>query len=145
MASADRAAPPPCVGVNPQPVSKTRRERHGGSREQDASSRGHPRTFGARDATANAPDGSLEGTLARLRLKELKIARNKRRCIMFRPMITRVGVPAVLGAVLLMAAPACAQHHGGGGHGGGFRGGSPHIGGFHPGGFHRGGFHSGGL
>jgi uncharacterized protein (TIGR03000 family) len=53
-------------------------------------------------------------------------------------MFTRVGVPAVVGAVLLMAGPAWAQHSGGGGHGGGF-----HSGGFHSGGFHSGGFHHG--
>jgi len=64
---------------------------------------------------------------------------------MFRRTLTTAGVPAVVAAVLLMAAPAWAWPHGGGGggHGGGFRGGSPHVGGFRPGGSHLGGFRSG--
>jgi uncharacterized protein (TIGR03000 family) len=59
-------------------------------------------------------------------------------------MLTRIGVPAVLAALLLMAGPAWAQHRGGGGHGGGFHAGGFHSGGFHAGGFHGGGFHAGG-
>jgi uncharacterized protein (TIGR03000 family) len=58
-------------------------------------------------------------------------------------MVTGVGVPAVVAAVLLMAGPAWAQRHGGGGHGGGFHGGGFHGGGFHPGNFPHGGFHHG--
>jgi uncharacterized protein (TIGR03000 family) len=49
----------------------------------------------------------------------------------------------MVAAVFLMAVPAWAQHHGGGGHGGGFHSGSPHPGSFHPGGFNPGGFHNG--
>jgi uncharacterized protein (TIGR03000 family) len=45
----------------------------------------------------------------------------------------------------MMAGPAWAQHHGGGGHGGGFHGGGGHTSGFHHGGFHGGGFHHGGF
>jgi uncharacterized protein (TIGR03000 family) len=56
-------------------------------------------------------------------------------------MLTRVGVPAVVAAVLLMAGPAWAQHPGVGGHGGSFHSGSPHVGSFHPGSFHNGSFH----
>src|SRR5437867_2828160 len=55
----------------------------------------------------------IEGTLAWPRVKELVIAGNKRRCIMFRRTVTRVGVPAVVVAVLLMAGPAWAQPYGG--------------------------------
>jgi uncharacterized protein (TIGR03000 family) len=60
---------------------------------------------------------------------------------MFRQVFTRVGVPAVVAAVLLMAGPAWAR--GAGGHAGGFRGGISHVGGFHAGSFHAGGFRSG--
>jgi uncharacterized protein (TIGR03000 family) len=63
---------------------------------------------------------------------------------MFRQMVTRAGVPAVVAAVLLTAGPALAQHFGGGGHGG-FHGGGFHSGGFHGGGFHGGSFHPGGF
>src|SRR5262245_32430865 len=64
---------------------------------------------------------------------------------MFQQMLTRVGVPAVVAAVLLMAGPAWAQRHGGGGHFGGFHGGGFHGGGFQHGGFHGGSFHHGGF
>ena len=76
---------------------------------------------------------------------------------MFRHILTRVGVPTVVPAVLLLAGPVGAQHHGGGGFGGGFHSGSPHVGvnphfsgnahgsSFHPGGFRSDGFHSGGF
>jgi hypothetical protein len=42
---------------------------------------------------------------------------------MFRPTLTKVGVSAVVVAVLLMAGPARAQYYGGGGYGGGSNGG----------------------
>src|ERR1700736_4470063 len=84
----------------------------------------------------------LEQTLARPQVKEVVTSGNKRRFIMFRQMITRVGMPAVVVAMFLLAGPAWAQHHGGGGHGGGFHSGGFHSGGFHSGGFHSGGFHS---
>ena len=63
---------------------------------------------------------------------------------MFRQMVTRVGVPAVVAAMLLMAGPARAQH-GGGGHGGGGFGGGFHGGGFAPGGLGSNGFHGNGF
>jgi uncharacterized protein (TIGR03000 family) len=64
---------------------------------------------------------------------------------MFRQLLTRAGVSAVVAAVLLAAGPAWARPHGGGGHGGGGHGGGFHGGGFHGGGFHGGGFHGGGF
>jgi uncharacterized protein (TIGR03000 family) len=101
---------------------------------------GEGRSSGPARAVSGALAFLLEGTLARPRVKELEIGCNKRRCIMFRQMFTRVGVPAVFAAVLLMAGPAWARGggHGGGSHGGG---GGGHGGGFHGGGGHGGGFH----
>ena len=61
---------------------------------------------------------------------------------MFRHMLTRFGVPAMVAAVFPMVGPAWAQHHGGGGHVGGSHSGSPHVGGFHAGSMHPGEFHS---
>jgi uncharacterized protein (TIGR03000 family) len=94
-------------------------------------------------AASGAMAFQLVETLARPRVEELEIARNKKRCIMFRQMFTRVGVPAVVAAALLMAGPAWAKGPGGGGHGGGFHGGISHGGGFHNGGFHGGSTHFG--
>jgi uncharacterized protein (TIGR03000 family) len=64
---------------------------------------------------------------------------------MFRQMLTKVGVPAVVTAVLVTAGPAWAQHHGGGGVGGGFQSGMPHGGSFQPGGVRSGSFQAGGV